>query len=40
LRFALAALTFPLSILWPALDKDGQFLHDRLASTRVWRVVS
>ena len=39
LRLLLAAATLPLSILWPVLDRDRQFLHDRLADTRVWRIV-
>ncbi len=38
LRLLLAAVTLPLSILWPVIDRDRQFLHDRLAGTRVWRV--
>ena len=35
LRLALAALLFPVSILWAFLDRDRQFLHDRLAGTRL-----
>jgi uncharacterized RDD family membrane protein YckC len=37
LRFALAALLVPsgVSILWALVDRDGQFLHDRLAGTRL-----
>lgn len=37
LRFALAVLLVPtgISILWALFDKDGQFLHDRLAGTRL-----
>jgi len=34
-RFALAALLLPVSILWALVDRDGQFLHDRLAGTRL-----
>lgn len=36
-RFALAALLVPtlISILWSLLDREGQFLHDRLAGTRL-----
>lgn len=40
-RFAIAAvllaplLPFVLSILWALADRDGQFLHDRLARTRL-----
>jgi uncharacterized RDD family membrane protein YckC len=35
LRFVLALLLLPLSILWALLDRDRQFLHDRLAGTRL-----
>jgi uncharacterized RDD family membrane protein YckC len=35
LRLALAALLLPVSILWALFDKDRQFLHDRLAGTRL-----
>jgi uncharacterized RDD family membrane protein YckC len=37
LRFALAVLLVPtgISILWAVFDKDQQFLHDRLAGTRL-----
>jgi uncharacterized RDD family membrane protein YckC len=37
LRFALALLLVPpgISLLWALLDRDGQFLHDRLAGTRL-----
>ncbi len=36
-RFALALLGVPsgLSVLWALVDRDGQFLHDRLAGTRL-----
>lgn len=34
LRFFLAWLT-PLSIIWALFDRDRQFLHDRLAGTRI-----
>jgi uncharacterized RDD family membrane protein YckC len=34
-RFLLAAALLPLSILWALLDREGQFLHDRLAGTRL-----
>jgi uncharacterized RDD family membrane protein YckC len=34
-RFVLAAMLLPLSILWALVDRDGQFLHDRLAGTRL-----
>jgi len=37
-RLALAALTLPVSVLWPLVDRDRLFLHDRLAGTRVWRI--
>jgi uncharacterized RDD family membrane protein YckC len=35
LRFLLAVLFFPVTILWALVDKDRQFLHDRLAGTRL-----
>ena len=35
LRFALALVLLPLSILWALVDRDRQFLHDRLAGTRL-----
>ena len=35
LRFLLAAALLPLSILWALVDRDRQFLHDRLAGTRL-----
>jgi uncharacterized RDD family membrane protein YckC len=35
LRLAIAALLLPFSVLWALFDKDGQFLHDRLAGTRL-----
>jgi uncharacterized RDD family membrane protein YckC len=34
-RFSLAAVLLPLSILWALVDRDRQFLHDRLAGTRL-----
>ncbi len=34
-RLVLAALLLPLSVLWALFDRDGQFLHDRLAGTRL-----
>ncbi len=34
-RFLLAVLFFPVTILWALVDKDRQFLHDRLAGTRL-----
>jgi uncharacterized RDD family membrane protein YckC len=40
LRYALAApglFLFGLGYLWAFIDRDGQFLHDRLAGTRVFR---
>ena len=39
-RLLLAAMTLPVSVVWPLVDRDRQFLHDRLAGTRVWRVVA
>jgi uncharacterized RDD family membrane protein YckC len=38
LRFVLAVVLFPYSILWAFFDRDRQFLHDRLAGTRLVRV--
>jgi uncharacterized RDD family membrane protein YckC len=37
LRFLLALLLVPtgISILWSLFDRDRQFLHDRLAGTRL-----
>ena len=35
LRFVLAVLLLPVSIAWALFDRDGQFLHDRLAGTRL-----
>jgi uncharacterized RDD family membrane protein YckC len=39
LRFALAAVLVPtgISIVWALFDRDRQFLHDRLAGTRLAR---
>ncbi len=34
-RLVLAALLLPVSIAWALFDRDGQFLHDRLAGTRL-----
>jgi uncharacterized RDD family membrane protein YckC len=34
-RFLIAAAILPLSILWALFDSDRQFLHDRLAGTRL-----
>jgi uncharacterized RDD family membrane protein YckC len=35
LRLLLAALLLPISIVWALFDNDRQFLHDRLAGTRL-----
>jgi uncharacterized RDD family membrane protein YckC len=35
LRFAFALLLLPVSIVWALFDRDRQFLHDRLAGTRL-----
>jgi uncharacterized RDD family membrane protein YckC len=35
LRFMLALALLPVSVLWALVDRDGQFLHDRLAGTRL-----
>jgi uncharacterized RDD family membrane protein YckC len=34
-RFGLALLLLPVSIAWALFDRDRQFLHDRLAGTRL-----
>ena len=34
-RLVLAAFLLPISIVWALFDRDGQFLHDRLAGTRL-----
>src|SRR5919198_3014493 len=34
-RFLIAAALLPVSILWALVDRDRQFLHDRLAGTRL-----
>ena len=38
LRFVYALALFPASIAWAFFDRDGQFLHDRLAGTRLVEV--
>ena len=35
IRLLLAALLLPISIIWALFDRDRQFLHDRLAGTRL-----
>jgi uncharacterized RDD family membrane protein YckC len=35
LRFLLALTLLPASIAWALVDRDRQFLHDRLAGTRL-----
>jgi uncharacterized RDD family membrane protein YckC len=37
LRFLLALALLPVSVLWALVDREGQFLHDRLAGTRLVR---
>ena len=37
-RFLVAAALLPFSILWALVDRDRQFLHDRLAGTRLVKV--
>lgn len=37
LRFALAILLWPLSIFWAFFGADRQYLHDKLARTKVVR---
>ena len=34
-RLLLATFLLPLSVLWALVDRDRQFLHDRLAGTRL-----
>jgi len=34
-RFLIAAALLPVSIAWALFDRDRQFLHDRLAGTRL-----
>lgn len=34
-RLIVAALLLPISIVWAVFDRDRQFLHDRLAGTRL-----
>jgi uncharacterized RDD family membrane protein YckC len=35
LRFVLALALLPVSVVWALFDRDRQFLHDRLAGTRL-----
>jgi uncharacterized RDD family membrane protein YckC len=35
LRLVLAGFLLPVSILWALVDRERQFLHDRLAGTRL-----
>ena len=35
LRLIVAALLFPVSIVWALFDRERQFLHDRLTGTRL-----
>jgi hypothetical protein len=35
LRFLIALPLLPLSIAWALVDREGQFLHDRLSRTRL-----
>jgi uncharacterized RDD family membrane protein YckC len=39
-RLLMAAMTLPLSVAWPLFDRDRLCLHDRLAGTRVWRIIA
>lgn len=39
LRFLFAVLFFPVTIIWALFDRDRQFLHDRLAGTRLISVA-
>jgi uncharacterized RDD family membrane protein YckC len=38
LRFVLALALLPVSIPWALFDRERQFLHDRLAGTRLIRL--
>jgi uncharacterized RDD family membrane protein YckC len=38
LRLIVAALLFPVSIVWALFDRERQFLHDRLTGTRLVNV--
>jgi len=43
LRYALAwpsLMFFGVGILWAFFDRDGQFLHDRLAGTKIVKIES
>lgn len=35
LRLVLAAVLLPITFVWALFDRDRQFLHDRLAGTRL-----
>ena len=35
---AIPGMLSGISLLWPVFDKERQFLHDRLAGTRIVRV--
>jgi uncharacterized RDD family membrane protein YckC len=35
LRYIAACLTLGIGYLWALVDRDGQFLHDRIAGTRL-----
>ena len=39
LRFLLALALLPVSIVWALFDRERQFLHDRLAGTRLVNAV-
>ena len=39
-RFLLALALLPVSIAWALFDRDRQFLHDRLAGTRLVNAFS
>jgi uncharacterized RDD family membrane protein YckC len=36
-RYVLLVLTFGIGFIWAVFDRDRQFLHDRLAGTRLIR---
>ena len=35
IRLVLAGMLLPISVVWAVFDRDRQFLHDRLAGTRL-----
>lgn len=37
-RYVLASVLLGLGFVWAVFDKEGQYLHDRIANTRIIRV--